>query len=258
MKKIVLGALALATIPAGWAAAADMPLKAPPMAAPVVDLWTGFYVGGNVGYSWGNWANTAINSNFPGATGFTTTANPNVKGWVAGGQFGVNKLFGRWLLGLEADIQGTGQHADLNGTTTTAIPGIGTVSISELNRWELPWFATFRGRAGVTVADSWLLYVTGGAAVGRAQYNHNSTATVTVGAVTATASIIGNEGTTRVGAAVGGGIEKAIDAHWRAKAEFLYLDFGTHTFIGGTGFDDAIRVHDYIARVGLDYRFLPN
>jgi outer membrane immunogenic protein len=258
MKKIVLGALALATVPAGWAAAADMPLKAPAMAAPVADPWTGYYVGGNAGYSWGNWANSSGNANFPSAAGFTTTANPNVKGWVAGGQFGANKLIGRWLVGFEADIQWTGQHADMNGTTTTVIPGIATFSLTELNRWELPWFATARGRVGVTVADTWLLYVTGGAAMGRAQYNHTSTATLTAGPVTATASFVNSEGITRAGAAVGGGIEKAIDAHWRAKAEFLYLDFGTYTFLSGTGFDDVIRTRDYIARVGFNYRFTPN
>ncbi len=36
--------------------AADMPVKAPP---PAVSLWTGFYVGGNGGYSWGK-ANTDV------------------------------------------------------------------------------------------------------------------------------------------------------------------------------------------------------
>src|SRR2546422_8996003 len=55
MKKFVLGVAALA-ITAGGASAADMAVKAPVYRpAPVGDLWAGFYVGANVGYSWGDW-----------------------------------------------------------------------------------------------------------------------------------------------------------------------------------------------------------
>jgi outer membrane immunogenic protein len=56
---------------------------------------------------------------------------------------------------------------------------------------------------------------------------------------------------------VGVGVEKAIDAHWRVKVEYLYMDFGSRTFLTGTGLDDRIRLHDNIARVGFNYRFLP-
>ena len=255
MKKIVLASLALAAmIPSGWAVAADMPLKAPPPPV-VVDLWSGFYLGGNVGYSWGRWSSTSINNGaFLGPAGFTNTANPNVTGAVGGVQVGVNKLYGQWLVGLEADIQASGERANSNGTFTTPIIGAGTLSISELAHWSLPWFATFRGRIGVVAADSWLLYATGGLAVGRTVYDHTSSATL--GGVTAT--LFASEGTTRAGAAVGAGVEKAIDAHWRAKAEFLYLDFGSHTFITGSAFDTNVRLRDYIARVGLNYRIPPN
>jgi outer membrane immunogenic protein len=257
MKNIMLAGLTLVALAtAGPAVAADMPVKAL-VAPPVVDPWTGFYVGGNAGYSWGEWSNRDIGGSFPAGAGFTTVASPDVKGWVAGGQFGVNQLYGRWLYGLEADIQATGQDADLTGTTVTVI-GPTTIALTESSHWKLPWFATFRGRLGVTVADTWLLYATGGLAVGHADYSHTSTATVTTGAASATASLLFQEGNTRVGAAVGAGIEKAIDQHWRVKAEYLYIDFGSHTFINGSGFDDVIHVHDNIARVGFNYRFLPN
>ena len=46
------------------ASAADMPVKAlryAPKPPPEVYSWTGFYVGGNVGYSWGN-ADTDFNA----------------------------------------------------------------------------------------------------------------------------------------------------------------------------------------------------
>jgi outer membrane immunogenic protein len=121
----------------------------------------------------------------------------------------------------------------------------------------MPWFATLRGRVGAVVADTWLLYVTGGVAVGRFDYSVNSTATVTTRAGSATASVFNEEGINRAGGVVGAGIEKAIDAHWRVKAEYLYMDFGSRTFLNGTGFTTNIRLHDNIARVGFNYRFLP-
>jgi outer membrane immunogenic protein len=52
MKKLAIAIAAIALIGTP-AFAADMPLKAPPPAPAPVYNWTGFYVGGNVGYSWG-------------------------------------------------------------------------------------------------------------------------------------------------------------------------------------------------------------
>ena len=58
MKKKLLAGVALGALLIGAPAmAADMPVKAP-KAPPVIPYsWTGFYVGANVGYSWGR-ANT--------------------------------------------------------------------------------------------------------------------------------------------------------------------------------------------------------
>jgi outer membrane immunogenic protein len=254
MKHIMMAGLALAASAAmGPALAADMPVKAP-VVPPVVDLWSGLYIGGNAGYSWSNWDSSSVNGGAFIINGaFTPLASPDVKGWVAGGQIGVNQLYGRWLYGVEVDGQATGQDADSNGTIT-----VGTTTLTERAHWEMPWFATVRGRLGATIWDSWLLYVTGGVAVGRLEYGHTSTATVVLGGVATTASLFNEEGITRAGGVVGVGIEKAIDAHWRVKAEYLYMDFGSHTFISGTGFDTNIRLHDNIARVGFNYRFLPN
>src|SRR6266496_3966976 len=53
MKKLLLGSIALATVAAGPAMAADMPVKAP---APVVSYydWTGVYIGASIGGVWGD------------------------------------------------------------------------------------------------------------------------------------------------------------------------------------------------------------
>jgi outer membrane immunogenic protein len=256
MKKIMVAGFVLAALAAAAPAmAADMPVKAP--VAPPIDLWSGLYIGGNAGYSWGNWNNNAPFNSFIVNGAFSPVVSPDVKGWVAGGQIGVNQLYGRWLLGVEVDGQATGQHADNTGSVTTVGRNI-TVTNTLSDRWEMPWFATLRGRAGVTVWDSWLLYVTGGVAVAHMDFRATSTAVVTIGAgPSATATLFNEEGITRAGGVVGAGIEKAIDAHWRVKVEYLYMDFGSRTFLNATGFDSVIRLHDNIARVGINYRFLP-
>ena len=56
MKLHTVGGLAVLgrpiAAPVSAANAADMPLKAPPPAPPRAYSWTGFYVGGNLGYGW--------------------------------------------------------------------------------------------------------------------------------------------------------------------------------------------------------------
>jgi opacity protein-like surface antigen len=257
MKSIIVAGLALVALGvAGPVVAADMPVKAP-VAPPVVDLWSGLYIGGNAGYSWGNWDNNSIGGFLVGS-GFTSVVSPDVKGWVAGGQIGINQLYGRWLFGVEVDGQATGQHADTTGSFSATI-GAFTTTIAQGNHWEMPWFATLRGRLGATFWDSWLLYVTGGVAVGHFDYSQTTTATISSrGVPIATATAFNEEAANRAGGVIGAGIEKAIDARWRVKAEYLYMDFGSRTFLAGTGIDDTIRLRDNIVRVGFNYRFLPN
>jgi len=255
MKNIMVAGLALLALGvAGPAVAADLPVKAPAL-PPVVDLWSGGYIGGNVGYSWGNWDNSTIGGFLVGGT-FTSAVSPDVKGWVAGGQVGLNRVYGRWLFGLELDGQATGQDADLNGSFSVVIGQFRT-TITQGNHWEMPGFGTLRGRVGAIVWDSWLLYVTGGLAVGRFEFSQTQTATISTlgGTPIASATVFNQDAVTRAGGVVGVGVEKAIDAHWRVKAEYLYLDFGSRTFLAGTGLDDRIRLRDNIARFGFNYRF---
>src|SRR5258705_3507189 len=190
--------------------------------------WTGFYAGANVGYSWGHWDSSSLSPIFPTGSGVTSTtigglagailtdfgstASPNVKGWVGGGQLGYNWLNGSWLYGLEADIQATGQRASLNGGATVfRAPlgdGIATITQNETNSWKLPWFATFRGRLGWTYDQSWLFYATGGLAVGHEKFSNTTslTAATTVPAASLTTTVSSSEGTTRVGFAAGAGV----------------------------------------------------
>jgi outer membrane immunogenic protein len=262
MKKILATAALLATVVTA-ANAADMPLKAPPL-PPAFD-WSGWYVGGNLGYSWGrSWSSVNGTTNLPSTFAFTTATD--MDGWLGGGQIGYNWQFNRsWLFGVEADIQGTGQRGTAYAPTFTFTPPPGvavlpTVSATGSLAQKLPWFGTVRGRLGFEPSDHWLLYATGGLAYG--EVDSTATATTTAGPISlASSSSVNN---TRLGWTVGAGAEWWLWDRWSAKAEYLYMDLGhiTNTFtftgLGMGGFATAsINSHitDNIFRVGVDYHF---
>ena len=110
MNRLFPATIALVALAAsGSASATDMPVKAPPLAPVAAPYdWTGFYIGVNGGYSWGN---SATDYAVPGLAPFSTSQSMN--GWVFGGQAGYNWQFNRnWIFGIEADLQATGQGGD--------------------------------------------------------------------------------------------------------------------------------------------------
>ena len=190
MKKFLLGGTMLAALAVSAPAmAADMPVKAPvykaPVVAPEVFSWTGFYVGGNLGYSWGRadtdftetTSATVVTQVFrtagPNLISTTTTTVPgvtatgssrtNLNGVIGGGQIGYNWQNGSTVYGFEADLQATGERG---GDTICLTAGCPVGGIFGSEDYKLKWLATLRGRIGVAVAPKWLLYATGGLAIG--------------------------------------------------------------------------------------------
>jgi len=139
MKKFLLSSVAaLGIVAAGAASAADLPSRKGPVVAPVyvpAFTWTGFYIGANAGYGWGN-----VKPNVAG----------DLDGFIGGGQVGYNYQIGQFVLGAEADFQG----ADLS---------TGSNVFGDSVRTE--YFGTVRARVGVAF-DRFLPYVTGGWAYG--------------------------------------------------------------------------------------------
>lgn len=272
------GSVAVAAVYA--ASAADIPSEAP--AVVVAQVWDGVYFGINGGYSWGRWDTTGTTAVFPGAGGLVTDYSPHVDGWLFGGQVGANWQVGRhWLVGLEGDIQWTGERASTDASSATGriaergndFNDIFTTVTSA--SWKFPWFATVRGRVGVLPDPEFLLYATGGVAVGSFTYEVSTATTCaqfspgSAGTIPTGAPCIPAAGTPPVGASsqsesqirwgyvFGGGIEKRFGPHWSVRTEYLYLDFGSFTFLSGTGLDASVRLRDHIARAGVNYRFPP-
>lgn len=251
----------------GAAKAADMPVKAPPTPVPVW-TWDGAYIGINGGYSWSHWNTTCPGATLclpatPGSFVLSNSYAPSVKGGVFGGQIGRNWQNGKWVFGLEGDLDWSGERASLSNTPSLSIV-IGnfltTVTSTDTNDWRLKWFATGRVRAGVT-QDTWLFYATGGLAVGGMSYGATSSSTATIttlaGTPIASATIASgaSESVTRFGGAIGAGIEKAFTNNLIGRIEYLYLDFGNHTFDAGTASQVNVRMHDNIVRGALSWKF---
>jgi len=231
---LIAGA-ALCTLAGSPAFAADMgmPTKAPFSPAPPPYNWTGFYVGVNVGGGWADASATAT------LAGFTAGASETLSGVIGGGQIGYNWQTGPLVLGIEADIQGSGQQ------TTTNVTAVG-VTFSETDK--LPYFGTVRGRIGYAF-DRWLPYFTGGWGYGELNSSLTATAPIT-GSYSAS--------TSHSAWVVGGGVEVALWGNWSGKVEYLYSDTGTitRTYATPAGIlTESGSVTDNIVRVGLNYRF---
>ena len=264
LKTIAASALAAMAV-ASAASAADLaarPYTKAPIVAPVYD-WTGFYIGGNVGYSWGRSSDTSTLTNGAGTVLFTTGAGANMDGVIGGGQIGYNWQVQNWVWGLEADIQGSDQKGRRGYLCPTGVctPPFGVIAVFPgpavpvaLDQ-KLEWFGTVRGRVGVLATPQVLFYATGGLAYGEV----NTSAVIGAGAFGF------NAHDTRVGYTVGAGVEGAIGGNWTAKLEYLYMDLGrtsgafltTIPALGGgvLSYNYSSRITNNIVRVGLNYKF---
>jgi len=263
MKRIVIGMAAAMSLFATGALAADLAakpyVKAPVVADPIWS-WTGFYVGANGGYSWGR-SNASVLSTSP----LGVNIRQNVDGGLGGIQVGYNwQVDPKWVLGLEADIQGTGERGrSIDPLVAVRIGSIG-LSGSTNNSTDLPWFATFRGRVGLLADPSLLLYATGGLAVGEVKFGTQATLTAQlfdgnsntpIGAPVTVVNAAVSESKTRVGWTAGAGVEKKFNRNWSAKLEYLYIDLGSSTYFGGTANSTSVSFHDHILRAGINYQF---
>jgi outer membrane immunogenic protein len=261
MKTLLVAGFALGVLMAP-AAAADMPLKAPPPPSPPpVYNWTGCYLGVSAGGIWRQSDSTSI-SFVDGGSGaaaavaagsIPTAFNDGGSSWLAGGQLGCNYQASNWVYGIETDMSGTKLDAGQTIATNVAPFFPLTSSVSQ----DMTWIGTTRGRLGMAWGNV-LVYGTGGAAY--ANVNHGYTqSNVPLGPV----AIAVTDSATQFGWTAGGGLEVGFGA-WSLKGEYLYYDLGNHTLnaVCGTCTGTAPTVfsahfHDTgsIARVGLNYRF---
>jgi outer membrane immunogenic protein len=194
--------------------AADLPVKAPPIAPPAPAYnWSGFYGGFHFGAG-------VVDSDVVYVTGTTsfppgTTASFHQEGLFIGSQIGFNWQFHpNFLVGIEADASA----ADLYGRhVQPSVVNLGVTAYTDSN---IDWMSTATGRLGY-VANNWVFYGKGG--WGWAHFNSHSNTRNAAGVLTTTTD--GDE--TRGGWLGGVGVEWGFAPNWTVKAEYNYLDLGT-------------------------------
>jgi outer membrane immunogenic protein len=249
----LLAATALTTAGLSAASAADLPVRAAPPIIQAVPIftWTGFYIGGNLGWGWRDSNNDTVFLTGPGIPGGLEGGtllfdNGNDGTFTGGGQIGYNYQIGSFVIGVEADIQGI----DTNDSNAVFLPGPGFAGTFVPGEFEnaSDWWGSVRARAGVAF-DRVLVYATGGLA-----YTDNNT-----------------------GWAAGGGVEWALPVNWLGASavtiglEGLWVSIdqdddnnngriGTFTPVAGAPVDVFLPQNNneqdfFVARAKLNFKF---
>lgn len=258
-----IAAVAVLVLSPFAAQAADLsarPYYAPPYARPlpVRSPWSGFYVGGFVGATIGqqkldeHGANQFFATTGTGtATLATPTSDPEtpfgLSGYktslTGGGFLGYNHQFGRMVVGAEADFAAKKLESSATGTVAASATysGGATGDPASANRTEFftglvrqNWDASARLRLGGLLTPSMLLYGTGGVAFGSVDSAFSYSATTVYnevggGSLTHTTFGSGSWNDMRLGWTAGAGIEAALAANWKVRAEYRFTDLGRFT-----------------------------
>jgi outer membrane immunogenic protein len=255
MKKIILAAGALA-ISAVSASAADMAVKAPPIAPVVAYNWTGCYIGGNVGGAWHRIEQSGLRTT--GATAPVVdfippldigSANSNGD-FIGGGQIGCDYQFaGRWVVG----VQGMFDFGHTSSSNVAPDPRL-VAAIAPFQTTRTRDLFTGTARIGYLFTPAVLGYVKGGGA-----WTNSFTA---ITGTIPTPFLSESASADRSGWTVGGGIEWMFAKGWSVFGEYNYMDFGRKdiTFTPGPGtVGDATiistRLTMQTALVGVNYKF---
>jgi len=208
MKKFLMCTVGLVALGiAAPASAADLAArpytKAPPIAAPMMYDWSGFYIGANGGYGW---ARQCLDVTNLGLVSVFAEGCNDKGGGIVGGQVGYRWQAGTWVFGLEAQ----GDWANLRTSRTFV-----NDPLLLTNSWRstIDGLGLFTGQVGYAW-NATLLYVKGGAAVANQRFDIFNTLTG-IGLAQAER--------TRWGGVVGVGLEYGFSPNWTAGIEYDYL-----------------------------------
>lgn len=227
-----------------WAGAAELPVKAPPVAPVVVPFWTGFYAGASVG---GGWSQKTFVDDFPTFDG-EIDATPKPAGWVGGLQTGYNYQINSLLLGIEGDFTWLGARSQFScfsfgAQRCTADP---------------EWMAALTGRVGAVFGPA-LIYAKGGPAWIRDTYTDVATKSASVGGVPSLPGDLFVGQNIRPGWTVGGGLEYMFLPGWSFRLEYDYADFSDRSVVFDDGlgntFNELIKQNMQMITAGVNYYF---
>src|SRR5215472_3043322 len=209
------------------AAAADVPIRTPVYAPPVLYNWSGLYLGANVG---GAWSNRTLN------VAGTAWDDPFSTAFIGGFQLGYNLQAGHFVVGVEGDFD----WASFGRPSFTVSSPLGPVQFSDRQKW----ISTVAARFGITSGSGRLLAY---GKVGGGWAQDSAALTVPSGMPIWTGS------NTSGGWLFGGGLEYGLKPNWTVKLEYDYLKLGDWT----TSTVPAVswRRDTQMIKLGMNYKF---
>jgi outer membrane immunogenic protein len=253
-RKILLASVGAIALTGSAAFAADLPSRAPPpvyLPPPPIFTWTGIYIGGQIGYAWGNGANNfnGFDPFFDSGTFLNSSVGGTPNGVIGGAHVGYNYQINQWVLGLEGTVDGT----SLSNTAVAVFPDGSNLQANSTADIQ----GSIRGRLGIAW-DRALIYATGGVAFGGFNTNVSLNGTGPAGTPF---SANGSVSSTRTGWTVGGGIDYAVTNNWWIFAEYRYTNFGSisennfGTLPGGFVLNGSRQIQQNQVQVGFSYKF---
>jgi len=247
----------------GGAYAADLAVKAPPVAPPPpVTNWTGFYAGLQIGgASFDPSCHTTNSAGFVG--GFDDFADPCfVEGEgvqhsgslssgsvIGGGKIGYDWQWNKVVFGVVGEFDWTHLNPSTQSTVNFFDAGT-TAGASE----KIQWLASARGRVGWAF-DNVLFYATGGVAWTQIKAGANLS-----DPLDPDVSWSSQTSTNKTGAVAGGGFEYRVTQNVSVVGELLWYGFGTvsasATNTVGTTYTTQFNNQDILTgTLGVNWRF---
>jgi outer membrane immunogenic protein len=243
VKRLLLTSAAFAALSISSAVAADLPVKAAPIAPPPPPFsWTGWYFGGHIGAGWARKEWSEPNCYYCSDSALGTHTAVGVLGGLQGGY---NWQTGSFVLGIEgeyswADLKGDhagGYSASWTGYNSWDAYTLFHEAANERLSTKVKGVGTIAARFGVAsdLIDRTLFYVKVGAAVvrdnhtltGNSSYSEAPYCFTSCSPYGETSAWSGGASYTRWGWLVGAGLEYALNRNWSAKVEYNYMDFGS-------------------------------
>jgi outer membrane immunogenic protein len=224
--------------------------------------WSGFYVGANLGGSWGDTSMelqvapgsgaTVIPPGDVGLLNQVGSDDDNKTSLTGGLQAGFNFQSGGLILGLETDIGFL--DVDQERTNVYQSQVAAGVAYALDQRVKTDWIWTLRPRLGYA-SGPWMGYVTGGIATTKTKFK----TTLADNRAPANVAVL-ERSDTDTGWVGGLGGAYALSESLSLRGEWLYVDFGKvhETVATPNGFiaiTPEAKVKANLLRVGLDYRF---
>lgn len=246
----------LSTLAAGLllsVSAGAMTAQAADVEVAATDLWTGFYLGAQVGYHQSTGSNTDLcETSGPESSCLSDfddgydIGDFSADGVTAGGYLGYNYRIDSVVLGLEGEFN----WDNSNGSNSY----LGYINFDTGNNWD----AAIRARLGVVVDERALLYVTGGPSWLNTEIDTN----LGIG-VAALPNYKTGDSSTEFGWVLGAGAEFFMTEHLSLKAEYLHgwygeADLDILKVSDGENSGKLIAKQDLqtnVVRVGVAYHF---